>query len=249
MTEALAQRVARALQELPADQREALELRERDGASYAIIGEQLERTVDGAAVLLVAARMALRQRVLGSPAVPTSGDYCVQARAWLAAMEDSEHLEVEEIQWTRAHVRECETCPSARRALREACLASRAWAAAGAPEPAVPEDDDDDDEDFDGVEEELEEVEDERQPGMELEGPGGSATAMVRHRRPSAFTLLRRRLSLAAGAGATVLVLGLLIFGGGGDATPGGRTASTPSDGGIVPPPGEQFCADGEPDC
>jgi hypothetical protein len=246
VTDALAQRVAHALRDLPADQREALELRERDGATYRVIGDRLDRTVDGTAVLLVAARMALRQRVLGSPAIPTSGEYCVQARAWMAALEDGEDLEVEEIQWTRAHVRECETCTGARRALREACLSARAWAAAGAPAPVeTPDDDDDDDDDagFDPA------ATDEPDTGEEFEGPRGAGTAMVRHVRPSPVTLLRRRLSLAAGIGGAVVVLGLLVFGGGGGNASGGRTASTPSDGGVVPPPGQTFCAAGEPNC
>jgi hypothetical protein len=249
MTDVLVARTAQAIAALSDDQREALIMRDRDGLSYAAIGEKVDRSVDGTAVLLVAARMSLRERVLGGDRIATSGEYCTHARAWLSAMEDGEDLEVDEIQWTRAHVRECETCTVARRALREACLAGRAWAAAGAPGPVNDGDDYEEDGDDFEDDEELEDAEEEpAEPGTDLERRDGPGVAMARYRGPSALELLRRRLTLAAGVVGAVLVLGALVFGGGGG-QPAGRTAAPPSDGGVVPPPSQRFCAAGEPGC
>jgi hypothetical protein len=217
---ALAGRVEDALAELDERERLALEARERSGEGYKEIAERLETGREGVADLLVSARLAVRAHVRDAPAPPRRTPQCGPARRVMTAQQDGERLHPEDLEKLREHLAECEHCREARLALREAGLACSAWR---------------------------------RTPREEIEAVAEPRPVRVRPRDPVAAG--RRRLAIAvAGLLLVVVLLLAALSGRGGD--PGAPAAPVPSPGSatgsgqdVVPPPGDQFCAEGESGC
>jgi len=124
---ALAARVSAAAERLSERERSVLALRERESLDYAAIGASLGTDVAEVADLLVAARLAVRGTVRGAAPPEVISEDCPPARRLLAARQDGEAVDAAAAAWVREHVDGCDACQAARRGLREASLACRAW--------------------------------------------------------------------------------------------------------------------------
>jgi hypothetical protein len=220
VTSALATRVADALSDLDEQERFALEARERSGEDYALIAQKLATGREGVADLLVSARLAVRAHVRDVPAPPRRTPQCGPARRVMTAQQDGERLHPEDLERLREHLADCVPCREARLALREASLACSAWRRIPPSELAV------------------------REPEPR------------RRARPrDTVAEGRRRLAVAVAGLLVLLVILIAALGGDGGGTPApvppepGPGSAQGSGEDVVPPPGDAFCAEGEPDC
>ncbi len=220
MTVALAGRVEDALAGLDADETAALEAREREGADYKAIAARLGTGREGVADLLVSARLAVRAHVRSAPVPERRSSQCAPARRVMAAQQDGEAVGLEDVERLREHLADCEPCRQARRDLREAALACAAWRRA----------------------------------------PREDVQRIQRAIRPrpaprAGVAAGRRRLAVAVAAVLLLVLLLAVVLGGGGDDVTAPKApvpqqgSATGSGDDVVPPPGETFCAEGEPDC
>lgn len=222
-SDALAARVQAAVETLGRRERAALELCERDGTDYAGIARELDVRREGVADLLVTARLAVEAGLRDGPAPERGSGACGPSRRVLVARQDGETVSPADLGRAQAHVTTCADCQEARRALVEAGLVCRAWGAV---------------------------------PAQQLPAEPPRAPALPARPRASVAQLVRRnRAAVAAVAALALLAIVLALAGGsGGDSAP--KPINPPSQGSadapgrdVVPPPGDQFCASGEPGC
>jgi hypothetical protein len=125
---AVAAEVEAVVAELPAEQREALSLRDRAGLSHGEIAARLGLEPSAVGPLLARARLSLRERRRGAV---VAGDCTERERALraLARRQDGEPLEAAEDGWLLSHLGGCEPCSAAHAAMLEASV----WYRAAAP--------------------------------------------------------------------------------------------------------------------
>lgn len=113
---------------LPPRQREVLALRELESLSYAEIGALVGIKENAVALLISRARIGLRNAIRGGPlrSVGTATADCVRALPLLAALQDGEESDFEDLEFLHSHLASCETCRIRREAMEEAGLSYRA---------------------------------------------------------------------------------------------------------------------------
>jgi hypothetical protein len=218
---ALAGRVEGALSSLDEAERQALAMRERDGADYRAIAEKLGTGREGVADLIVGARLAVASQLHGEPPPPRRTQQCGPARRVLAAQADGEAVGPQDLERAREHIAGCEPCAAARLALREAELACRAWSTtpldAPPPPPVSP-----------------------RSPYR-----GNQATRTIARRRLIAaavgLVLLVAILVAALSGGGDTQLIPAAPSPGPGSAQGSGKD--------VVTPPGDKFCPDNRTSC
>jgi RNA polymerase sigma factor (sigma-70 family) len=130
MLSATREQVQAANASLPPAQREVLALREVESLSYAQIGEIIGLKENAVAQLISRARIGLRNAVRGSAlsSVGASSADCARAIPLLAAVQDGQDAELEELSFLHAHLATCDTCRLRREAMEEAGVSYRALA-------------------------------------------------------------------------------------------------------------------------
>ncbi len=131
----LASRVDEAVAALPAAEQRVLALKEKDGADYRAIGEELGVGREGVAELLVSARLSVWGHLHEAGPPPRRTPQCAPARYVLAAQGDGEAVSAGDLDRAREHLAGCEPCQAARLALREAEIACRTWTTTPAVSP------------------------------------------------------------------------------------------------------------------
>jgi RNA polymerase sigma factor (sigma-70 family) len=128
MLSATREQVQAANASLPPAQREVLALREVESLSYAQIGEIIGLKENAVAQLISRARIGLRNAVRGSAlsSVGASSADCARAIPLLAAVQDGQDAELEELSFLHAHLATCDTCRLRREAMEEAGVSYRA---------------------------------------------------------------------------------------------------------------------------
>jgi RNA polymerase sigma-70 factor (ECF subfamily) len=122
------ERVRSANASLPPRQREVLALREVESLSYAEIGDTVGVQENAVAKLISRARIGLRNAVRGSALEsvgPATAD-CLRALPLLAALQDGEDSDLEDLSFLHSHLASCETCRLRREAMEEASVTYRA---------------------------------------------------------------------------------------------------------------------------
>jgi predicted DNA-binding protein (UPF0251 family) len=131
----VAREVAQATDKLPADQREALALRDLVGLNHEQIARVLEIDRDAAAMLVARARLALRANRRGVDEEPDAA--CGERARVLAVMvrrQDHEKVSDEDEDWLLEHLGSCDSCVRVHAAMLEASVCYRAWRT---PDPAA----------------------------------------------------------------------------------------------------------------
>lgn len=228
---ALAERVDAVFSTLREAEQRALAMREREGADYRAIAAALDTGREGVADLLVGARLGVWSALHGAPPPARRTAQCGPARRVLAAQADGEAVSASDAERAREHVAACEPCAAARVALREAELACRAWnrvpsvPLATSRVPSVPES---------GT----------RAPRVSATGTSGTRLAEG-----------RRRLIAAAATLLLFIAIVVAAVTNGSDAPPRpaapqtGPGSAQGSANDVVPPPGDRFCPQEQPDC
>lgn len=222
---ALSSRVDEAVAALREAEQRALTLNEDE--DYRAIGADLGVGREAVADLLVSARLSVWAHLRDGTAPPRRTPQCGPARRVLAAQSDGEPVGASDLDRAREHLASCEPCTEARVALREAELACRTWRTtppAGRPAPAV-------------------------------SPTGRKSDHQATRSARSALVVAGRRRLVAAAVGLVLLVAVVVAIAGGSDPapTPGapktgpGSAQSAGQD--VVPPPGDKFCPDDQPDC
>jgi hypothetical protein len=135
LADSVAREVADAAAQLPADQREALALRDLVGLSHQQIALVLQISPYAAGMLVARARLALRARRRGVDEEPDES--CVDRERALTLMvrrQDHEPVAKEDDDWLLEHLGSCESCARVHAAMLEASICYRAWRA---PDPAA----------------------------------------------------------------------------------------------------------------
>jgi hypothetical protein len=132
-------RIGEASRRLPKRQREALELREREGLSYEAIAARVGTSPGSVAQLISRARINLYDELRGTPlaSIAAPSPQCERALPLIAARED-EQLEAVpggDADWLDAHLADCERCRPGVEQMAQAAASYRgSTAAAGADE-------------------------------------------------------------------------------------------------------------------
>jgi hypothetical protein len=135
LADSVAREVAQAAAQLPADQQEALALRDLVGLSHQHIAQVLQISPYAAGMLVARARLALRARRRGVDAEPD--DACADRERALTMMvrrQDGEPVANEDEDWLLEHLGTCESCARVHAAMLEASVCYRAWRT---PDPAA----------------------------------------------------------------------------------------------------------------
>jgi hypothetical protein len=135
LADAVAREVADAAAQLPADQREALALRDLVGLSHHEIARALQISPYAAGMLVARARLALRAKRRGVDEEPD--DSCPDRERALTLMvrrQDGEPVVGEDEDWLLEHLGSCESCLRAHAAMLEASVCYGAWRT---PDPAA----------------------------------------------------------------------------------------------------------------
>ena len=135
LADAVAREVADAAAQLPADQREALVLRDLVGLSHHEIARALQISPYAAGMLVARARLALRAKRRGVDEEPD--DSCPDRERALTLMvrrQDGEPVVGEDEDWLLEHLGSCESCLRAHAAMLEASVCYGAWRT---PDPAA----------------------------------------------------------------------------------------------------------------
>jgi hypothetical protein len=135
LADSVAREVADAAAQLPADQQEAIALRDLVGLSHQQIAQVLQISPYAAGMLVARARLALRARRRGVDAEPD--DSCGERERALTMMvrrQDREPLASEDEDWVLEHLGSCESCSRVHAAMLEASVCYRAWRT---PDPAA----------------------------------------------------------------------------------------------------------------
>jgi hypothetical protein len=135
LADAVAREVADATAQLPADQREALALRDLVGLSHQQIATVLQISPYAAGMLVSRARLALRARRRGVDDEPD--DSCADRERALTVMvrrQDREPVAVDDEDWLLEHLGSCDSCLRVHAAMLEASVCYRAWRT---PDPAA----------------------------------------------------------------------------------------------------------------
>jgi hypothetical protein len=135
LADSVAREVAEATAQLPADQREALALRDLVGLSHQQIASVLQISPYAAGMLVARARLALRARRRGVDEEPDdSCDDRERALTMIVRRQDREPIASEDEDWVLEHVGSCEACSRVHAAMLEASVNYRAWRT---PDPAA----------------------------------------------------------------------------------------------------------------
>jgi hypothetical protein len=143
LADSVAREVGKATAKLPADQREALALRDLVGLDHEQIAEVLDVDRDVAATQVARARLALRANRRGVEEEPH--DACTERARALVVMvrrQDGERVSGEAEDWLVDHLGSCESCSRVHAAMLEASVCYRAWRI---PDPVAARPDSDDD--------------------------------------------------------------------------------------------------------
>lgn len=135
LADSVAREVADAATQLPADQQEAIALRDLVGLSHQQIALVLQISPYAAGMLVARARLALRARRRGVDEEPD--DSCGERERALTMMvrrQDREPLASEDEGWVLEHLGSCEPCSRVHAAMLEASVCYRAWRT---PDPAA----------------------------------------------------------------------------------------------------------------
>jgi hypothetical protein len=135
LADSVAREVAQAAAQLPADQREALALRDLVGLSHQQIAQVLQISPYAAGMLVARARLALRARRRGVEEEPD--DACADRERALTMMvrrQDGEPVATEDEDWVLGHLGSCESCARVHAAMLESSVCYRAWRT---PDPAA----------------------------------------------------------------------------------------------------------------
>jgi hypothetical protein len=135
LADSVAREVADATAQLPADQQEALALRDLVGLSHQQIATVLQISPYAAGMLVARARLALRARRRGVDEEPD--DSCVDGERALTLMvrrQDREPVAIEDEDWLLEHLGSCESCLRVHAAMLEASVCYSAWRT---PDPAA----------------------------------------------------------------------------------------------------------------
>lgn len=128
LADSVAREVADATAQLPADQQEALALRDLVGLSHHQIATVLQISPYAAGMLVARARLALRARRRGVAEEPDES--CVdreRALTMIVRRQDREPLAEEDEDWVLAHLGSCEACSRVHAAMLEASVCYGAW--------------------------------------------------------------------------------------------------------------------------
>jgi hypothetical protein len=134
LADSVAREVADAAAQLPADQQEALALRDLVGLSHQQIATVLQISPYAAGMLVARARLGLRARRRGVDEEPD--DSCGDRERALTMMvrrQDGEPIASEDEDWVLEHLGSCEACSRVHAAMLEASVCYRAWRT---PDPA-----------------------------------------------------------------------------------------------------------------
>jgi Sigma-70, region 4 len=126
LAEAVAAEVREAVSQLPEREREALELREERGLTYAQMAGEMGTEDAAVARLLANARLGLREQRRGGSLAESGCDDRARALEALARRQDSEELSEEESEWLLGHLGVCDSCSAAHAAMLEASYCYRA---------------------------------------------------------------------------------------------------------------------------
>jgi hypothetical protein len=135
LADSVAREVAEATAQLPADQREAMALRDLVGLSHHQIARVLQISPYAAGMLVARARLALRARRRGVDEEPD--DSCADRERALTLMvrrQDGEPVVKEDEDWLLEHLGSCESCSRVHAAMLEASVCYAAWRT---PDPAA----------------------------------------------------------------------------------------------------------------
>ena len=135
LADSVAREVAHATAQLPADQREALALRDLVGLSHQQMALVLQISPYAAGMLVARARLALRARRRGVDEEPDdSCDDRERALTLIVRRQDGEPVANEDEDWMLEHVGSCEPCSRVHASMLEASVCYRAWRI---PDPAA----------------------------------------------------------------------------------------------------------------
>jgi hypothetical protein len=128
LADSVAREVADATRQLPADQQEALALRDLVGLSHQQIATVLQISPYAAGMLVARARLALRARRRGVAEEPddSCGDR-ERALTMIVRRQDGEPIASEDEDWVLEHLGSCEACSRVHAAMLEASVCYRAW--------------------------------------------------------------------------------------------------------------------------
>jgi Sigma-70, region 4 len=135
LADSVAREVADAAAQLPADQQEALALRDLVGLSHHQIALVLQISPYAAGMLIARARLALRARRRGVDEEPD--DSCADRERALTLMvrrQDREPVATEDEDWLLEHLGSCDSCSRVHAAMLEASVCYGAWRT---PDPAA----------------------------------------------------------------------------------------------------------------
>jgi hypothetical protein len=135
LADSVAREVANATAQLPADQQEALALRDLVGLSHQQIACVLQISPYAAGMLVARARLALRARRRGVDEEPDSA--CADRERALTMMvrrQDGEPVAKEDEDWLLEHLGSCDSCLRVHAAMLEASVCYGAWRT---PDPAA----------------------------------------------------------------------------------------------------------------
>lgn len=135
LADSVAREVAQATAQLPADQREALALRDLVGLSHQQMALVLQISPYAAGMLVARARLAVRARRRGVDEEPD--DSCEdreRALTLIVRRQDGEPVAKEDEDWMLEHLGSCEPCSRVHASMLEASVCYRAWRI---PDPAA----------------------------------------------------------------------------------------------------------------
>lgn len=135
LADSVAREVADANAHLPADQREALALRDLVGLSHQQIATVLQISPYATGMLVARARLALRARRRATDEEPDdSCDDRERALTLMVRRQDREPIVEEDEDWLLSHLGSCQPCRRVHAAMLEASVCYRAWRT---PDPAA----------------------------------------------------------------------------------------------------------------
>jgi hypothetical protein len=135
LADSVAREVADANAHLPADQREALALRDLVGLSHQQIATVLQISPYATGMLVARARLALRAQRRATDEEPDdSCDDRERALTLMVRRQDREPIVEEDEDWLLSHLGSCQPCRRVHAAMLEASVCYRAWRT---PDPAA----------------------------------------------------------------------------------------------------------------
>jgi hypothetical protein len=135
LADLVAREVADANAHLPADQREALALRDLVGLSHQQIATVLQISPYATGMLVARARLALRAQRRATDEEPDdSCDDRERALTLMVRRQDREPIVEEDEDWLLSHLGSCQPCRRVHAAMLEASVCYRAWRT---PDPAA----------------------------------------------------------------------------------------------------------------